>query len=425
MRKGDQLSRRSFLKTTGAMAAGMSMLSAKSFGRVLGANDRINTAILGCGHIAEACHVTDLLPLVKDNKVGILTVCDVYATRARAFQDRIQAEGGTKPTMSKDYRDILKNKDVDYVTVTSPEHWHHRMVIDALDAGKHVYVEKPVTHTIEEANEVVDKAKQTGLKVQVGVQGMSDDTYATAYEAICEGKIGQVIHAQTEYCRDYDLASGPWRKQDVDPDMPKPADLDWESWLGPAPQRPWEPRRYFEWRNYKDYSGGIATDLFIHRLTRLIRACGLEVPVRVAGLGGIYVWPDGRELPDNMEMLAEYGPVKHVGKGMTVHVLGTMANRHTIEHLVRGTTGTLVLIPNVGWKVLEPRTNKVLAEHARNGEEKIGLHHQNLHDAIRGKAALNCPPELGRYGLVAVAMANLSWFNKKMMTWDEQSRKAV
>jgi len=420
-----EVTRRGFLKTTGAVAAGMTMLSAKSYARALGANDRINTAIIGCGHIAKACHVTDLLPMVKANKVGILAVCDVYATRAREFQDRIKTEGGIEPAVVKDYREILGMRDVDYVTITTPEHWHHRMTMDALEAGKHVYCEKPITHTIEEANEVVAKVRRTGLKMQVGVQGMSDDSYATAFEAIREGKIGQVVEAQIEYCRDYPVTLGPWRKENLDPNMPKPADLDWDAWLGPAPKRPWDPHRYFEWRNYKDYSGGIATDLFIHRITRIIRACGLALPLRVAGMGGIYVWPDGRELPDNFEMLAEYGPVEKVCKGMTVHVLGTMANRHTIEHVIRGTTGTLVFIRNFGWKILEPRTHKVRAEHKRKGGEDVGLHHRNLHEAIRNNAPLNCPAMLGRYGLVAVAMANLSWFNKKMMTWDEEHQRAI
>ncbi len=424
MLKRDDFSRRNFLKTTGAVAAGLSTLSAKSFGRVLGANERINTAILGCGHITNVIHVPALLSLVNENKVGIIGVCDAQLSRAQAFRDRIQAEGGMTAEVSQDYRDILKIEDVDYVTIGSPEHWHHRMIIDALDAGKHVYVEKPVTHTSEEAVEVVAKAKRTGLKVQVGVQGMSDDSYATAYEAIREGKIGQVIHAQIEYCRFHGPERGPWRR-DIDPDMPKPEDLDWEAWLGPAPQRPWDPRRFVEWRNYRDYSGGISTDLFVHRITRIIRACGLTVPIRVVGMGGIYVWPDGRELPDNIEMIAEYGKVDGITEGMTVHVLGTMANRHAIEHVIRGTDGTLVFLPNVGWRILEPRTNEVRAEHARSGGEDIGLHHRNLLDAMRGEAELNCPPELGHYGLTAVAMANQSWFQKKMMTWNERLQKAV
>ena len=420
-----QLSRRSLLKTAGAVAAGMTAMSARSYARVLGANDRIATAYIGCGGIAMGGHLKEILPtLFKDRKLDVLAACDVYRKRALEFQGMVKEAGGDLKLVG-DYHEILAMKDVDYVTIATPEHWHAKMAIDALSAGKHVYVEKPITHTIEEAKEVVAKVKETGLKLQVGVQGMSDDSYATAHEAILAGKIGTVVEAQIEYCRDYSLGEGPWRNKSLDSKMPKPDDLDWDAWLGPAPKRPWDPRRYFEWRNYRDYSGGVATDLFVHRITRIIKACGLQFPVRVAGMGGIYIWPDGRDLPDNFEMLAEYPKIEKVTNGMTVHLLGTMANRHVIEHLIRGNKGTLIFIRNQGWEIHEPGSEKVLQKHERTGGEQISLHHANLHAAIRDNKPLNCPAELGQYGLTAVAMANLSWFNKKMMTWDDKAGLAV
>ena len=337
-------------------------------------------------------------------------------------------KAGRTSSSSTNYHDILAMKDVGLrPPLPRPSTGTPRCRSNALSAGKHVYVEKPITHTIEEAKEVVAKVKETGLKLQVGVQGMSDDSYATAHEAILEGKIGTVVEAQIEYCRDYPLDRGPWRRDDVDfaQMATKPNDLDWEAWLGDAPKRPWDPYRYFEWRNYKDYSGGISTDLFVHRITRIIKACGLQIPTRVAGMGGIYIWPDGRELPDNFEMIAEYPKIEKVTNGMTVHVLGTMANRHVIEHLIRGINGTLIFYRNQGWEIHEPRTEKVLFKQERSGGEEIWRQHANLHAAIRDNKPLVCPAELGQYGLTAVAMANLSWFNKKMMAWDEKTGQAV
>lgn len=414
----NQLTRRSFLRTSGAVAAGVTAMSAKSYARVLGANDRLNMAIIGCGTIGNE-HVKSLLPIRKENKVEILAVCDVYDTRARQFREKIQAAGGDPKTIH-DYHDVLAMKDLDYVAATVPEHWHANITLDALSAGKHIYCEKPITHTIEEAQIVVDKVKQTGLKMQVGVQGMSDDSYATAHEAIAAGKLGPVIEAQIEYCRWHPLKRGPWRSKNTDSYVDRPADLDWETWLGSAPKREWDPHRYFEWRNYKDYSGGIATDLFVHRITRLIKACGLTFPTRVVGMGGIYLWPDGRELPDNYEMLAEYPAVEGISPGMTLHVLGTMGNRHIIEHCIRGQKATLIFERKKGWRIVEEHTGKVLETHKKSGGEDIGLHHRNLQAAIRDNAPLNCPAELGQYGLVSVVMGNLSWFEKKMMTWDAQ-----
>jgi len=243
-----RLSRRSFLKTTGAVAAGMTALSARNYARAAGANERMTTAYIGCGHIAKFGHVKELSgSLLKEGKLNILAACDVYRTRAQEFQGLVKEAGGDVKLVD-DYHEILGMKDVDYVTIATPEHWHAKMAIEALSAGKHVYVEKPITHTIEEATEVVAKVKETGLKLQVGVQGMSDDSYMTAYEAIVAGKIGTVVNAQIEYCRDYPLDRGPWRRDDVDLTQmaTKPADLDWDAWLGPAPKRAWDPHRYFE-----------------------------------------------------------------------------------------------------------------------------------------------------------------------------------
>ncbi|MPY89923.1 MAG: gfo/Idh/MocA family oxidoreductase [Luteitalea sp.] len=414
-----QATRREFLKTTTLASATAASFTAASYAQVVGANDRLNAAIIGCGGISQS-HLRALLDMHRQENVRVLAVCDVYETRARNFQDQIWRAGG-RAELVKDYRNILEMRDVDTVSICTPEHWHSRQALDALDAGKHVYCEKPMTHSVEESLAVVDKVRQTGLKFQVDVQGMSDDSYASAYEAIRAGKLGPVVAAQIEYVRTYPAEQGPWRTG-VDPKLPKPPDLDWEAWLGPAPKRPWNAPRYYEWRNYKDYSGGIATDLFVHRLTRILKACGLTFPSRVAGMGGIYLWDDGRELPDNFEMLAEYPVVKDVTPGMTVHILGTMANSRRIEHLIRGHKATLIFTSE-GWEIVDEESREVVETHKKSGDESIPLHYGNFHAAIRHGEALNCPATLGLYGVVAVAGANQSWFERRMLAWDATTRK--
>lgn len=414
------ITRRRFLKTTGAVAAATAM-SARSYANTSGANNRLNLALVGCGGIA-ASHRGALLAMRESQKLGILAVCDVYETRAKKFQEAFQSEGAGQLKRFKDYHDILAMKDVDYVLFCTPEHWHARNVIDALDAGKHVYVEKPMSHTIPEALAVVEKAKKTGLKVQVGVQGMSDESYMRAHEAIQAGKLGPVVHAQIEYCRNYSLDEGPWRGRVESQD--KPADLDWEMWLGPAPKRPWYAPHYYEWRNYKAYSGGVGTDLFVHRLSRIVKACGLKYPRTVLGQGGIFIWKDDRELPDNLQMVADYEPIEGITPGMTVHVLGTMANRFRYDHAIRGHKATL-LLGGGGWEIIEEGSGKKLETYKRVGAEDIRLHHQNLHAAIRHGAELNCPPELGLYAGMAVRMANLSWFQNRLLAWDGKAGRVV
>lgn len=405
----DSVSRRTFLGA-GAAAAGTLAWTAKSYARVIGANDRIHIGFIGAGGMGTS-HLEAVNKLKEPDNVDAIAVCDCWKTRAEAGAKTVVA-----PQALTDYRKLLDIKEIDYVTIATPEHWHSQMTIDAFDAGKAVYCEKPLTHSIPQAQAVMKKQKEAGLPLQVGVQSMSDDSYRSAAEAIDAGVLGQVVQAQIEYVRRYDK-QGPFREPRVTDDMPQPADLDWNAWLGNAPKVAWDPHHYHEWRCYSAYSGGICTDLFIHRITRIMRACKLLYPRRVVGMGGIWQWPDGRDLPDNFEMICEYP------RGMTVYVLGTMSNRVGIDHLIRGYRGTMYFTPT-GW-VAKDKDGKVLATHQKTGGEDIHLHHTNLHNHLRKGEPLNCPPELGLAGVVAVNMANESWRTGRMMAWDTKQEKMV
>jgi len=407
MSASDSVSRRTFLGA-GAAAAGTLAWTAKSYARVIGANERIHIGFIGVGGMGTN-HLQAINKLKPPDNVDAIAVCDCWKTRA---EEGAKAVGA--PQALTDYRKLLEIKEIDYVTIATPEHWHSQMTIDAFDAGKAVYCEKPLTHSIPQAQAVMKKQKESGLPLQVGVQSMSDDSYRSAAEAIESGVLGQVVQAQIEYVRRYDK-QGPFREPGVTDDMPKPADLDWDAWIGNAPKIPWNPHHYHEWRCYSAYSGGICTDLFIHRITRIMRACKLLYPRRVVGMGGIWQWPDGRDLPDNFEMICEYP------RGMTVYVLGTMSNRVGIDHLIRGYRGTLYFTPT-GW-VAKDKDGKVLATHQKTGAEDIHLHHTNLHNHLRSGEPLNCPSELGLAGVVAVNMANESWRTGRMMAWDTKQEK--
>jgi len=403
------VSRRSFLQTTGALA-GTAGFTASAYARILGANDRIRIGFIGAGGMGTA-HLEAVKSLITKDNLQPVAVADCWQSRAEKGAKLVGA-----PQSFTDYRKVIDLKEVDYVNIATPEHWHSTMTIDALDAGKAVYCEKPMTHTLPEAQAVMKKQKETKLPLQVGVQAMSDDSYAAAAVAIRKGVLGRVVQAQIEYVRRYG-EQGPWREPNLDENMPKPADLNWDSWLGHAPHIPWNPHHYFEWRNYAAYSGGICTDLFIHRITRIMKACDLLYPRRVVGMGGIWQWPDGRDLPDNFEMICEYP------RGMTVYVLGTMSNRVGIDHLIRGYRGTMYFNSS-GW-VVQDKDGKVLEEHRKTGGEDIHLHHTNLHNHMRNGEPLNCPVELGLAGVAAVCMANESWRSGQMMAWDKEHERMV
>src|ERR1700737_3859838 len=173
-----------------------SAFTALSYAKIPGANERLRIGVIGCGGQAPG-HMKALVKMRESDNCDVINVCDVFDKRA---EEAAQLTGGK---IVKDYRRVLENPDVDYVLIATPEHWHYQMTMDAAAAGKHIYCEKPMTHTVEQSKKVVAKIKQSGLKMQVGVQGMSDDSYETAHKYVKDGALGKVVLAQIDYSRNY------------------------------------------------------------------------------------------------------------------------------------------------------------------------------------------------------------------------------
>jgi predicted dehydrogenase len=295
------------------------------------------------------------------------------------------------------------------------------MTIDAASAGKHIYCEKPMTKTVEEAKRVAAKIKSSGVKMQVGVQGMSDDSYITAHKYISEGAIGKPVLAQIDYSRNHqdDFWAYP-----IDADARPGENLDWNAFLGSAPKRPFDPDRFFRWRRYWDYSSGVASDLFVHRVTRMIKALGLQFPEYGVGTGGKFEFTNSKaEIPDTINMLLDYPG------GTTVQLISSMANEHRVEHVIRGHKATLEFT-NTGFTIApepifakDPSVKQIV--HQKSGAEDVGLHHRNLLNAIRKNEPLNCDVMLGYYGVAAVALGNLSYRRRKYMKWDASRERIV
>jgi predicted dehydrogenase len=405
----NRITRREFVAGTAATV----ITTAAGAKRILGANNRLRVGIIGCGGLATGAHIPSLMKMKNLDNVDIVAVCDVW----QKPMDKAAATTGGKPF--KDYRELLDQKDVDYVTIVTPEHWHAKMTLDAADAGKHIYCEKPMTWSIDEAKKVVRKIEQTKVKMQVGVQGMSDDSYEVAQKYIREGALGKVVQAQIDYSRNYkkDFWVGAF-----DPDAKPGENLDWNAWLGPAPKRPFDPDRFFHWRRYWDYSGGIATDLFVHRITRMIRALDLKFPDRVVGTGGKWEFTTSpAEIPDTFNMMCDYPG------GPTVIVLSSMANDTRIPHVIRGHEATLEFT-HEGF-VIKPQEmfaeGRVEVFHKKTGGEDITLHHRNLQNAIRLGEPLKCDVMTGYYGVVAVRMAVDSYRKSKYVKWDARRERSV
>ncbi len=424
-----KISRRHFVKGLGGAGAGIAVFGggpnmlAKNYSNIIGANERVRIGIIGCGGMANQ-HMRALLKMKDEDNIEIASVSDVYTTRMNKAKDL------TKAKSIEDYREILDSKDIDSVLIATPEHWHYQMTLDAIEAGKHIYCEKPMTHTIEQAMTITKKIGQAKLKMQVGVQGMSDDSYETANKMIEDGALGKVVMAHIDYSRNYvdDFWSNP-----IDPDARPGVNLDWEAWLGPAPKRPWDPRRYFEWRRYWDYSGGIATDLFIHRITRIIKSLGLTFPDYVVATGGTWNFVDSiAEIPDTFNIMLDY-PEK-----TTVLVASSLANDIPIRHVIRGHKATLEFT-NSGFTITPQKaTNEAVISgtgekvkgagvftHKKTGAEDVTLHHRNLLGAIRENKMLKCDSMLGLYGVVACTMGVQSFRNRKYLKWDVENKTVI
>ena len=413
------MTRRQFVWQSAAAPAGAGLLrtarpgrDASRLARVRGANDRLRLGVIGCGGMARQ-HMTALVAMRESDNVEIAAVCDVYQIRLEEAAQKT----GARPF--PDYRALLQDPDIDYVLIATPEHWHARMTLDAADAGKHIYCEKPLTYSIAEARQVVRRIQNSPIKLQVGVQGMSDDSYETAYRYVRQGVLGKVALAQIDYSRNYrdDFWAYP-----LDDRAQPGVNLDWNAWLGPAPKRPWDPRRFFQWRRYWDYSGGIATDLFVHRVTRLIKSLGLKFPERVVATGGTWEFTQSvAEIPDTFNMMCDYPG------GPTLLAVSSMANDAPTPHQIRGHLATLEF--NSTGFVIRPQ--KLFAEgrqevvHKKTGAENVALHHRNLHNAIRQQEELRCDVWLGYYGVVACRMAVESFRQKKYLAWDARRERPI
>jgi predicted dehydrogenase len=405
------MNRRQFVFRSAAAVQSTSSLL-RPAARVRGANERLRLGVIGCGGMGNS-HMEALLKMRESDNVEIASVCDIYQVRLEAAAQKT----GAKPLA--DYRVILDDPDIDYVLIATPEHWHCQMTLEALEAGKHIYCEKPMTHTLAEARRVIRKVQQTSLQVQIGVQGMSDDSYETAWKYVQDGTLGKVTVAQIDYSRNYRAEFWDYR---VDDDARPGVNLDWKAWLGPAPKRAWDPLRYFRWRHYWDYSGGIATDLFIHRITRLLKALDLKFPERVVATGGKFHFTQSpAEIPDTFHMMCDYPA------GPTLILISSMASDTPVPHHIRGNLATLEFTPT-GFVI---RPQRLWAEgrreivHQKTGSESVTLHHRNLHGAIRKNEALKCDVWLGYYGLTACLMAVESYRQRKYLAWDASRERPV
>ncbi len=423
------VSRRSFLKTATYGAAATAMTPA--WARVIGANDRINVAIIGLG-LRGSDHLNLLLEHRRNKAdIQIVALCDVYQRRLTRASKLVP--GARTYTQ---HEEVLKRPDIDAVFIATPDHWHASMTLDAINSGKDVYVEKPMTHTVEEAKVVAHRAKELNRVIQVGVQGLSWHRWPKVREIIRSGMIGQVVAVQGTYSRN--VPTGDWNwpiDPGAGPDGTGENHIDWKQWLGSAPQIPFNADRFFRFRKYWDYSGGIATDLHYHVVAPFHLAIANDFPIRSAGMGGLWVYNDGRQTPDTFLTAADY-PSKY---SMTIQ--SSQVNEHGPRMMLRGTKATIHLSDE--WEGPPSRQydyadivpeSPYVAEFAKQygnemvridgvGNEGDLLHVDNFLDCIRTRKQPNCPVDLGYKVMATIDLSVRSYRNGRVYYFDAENER--
>ncbi len=290
-------SRREFLQAVaGATAAAPIVLRGQADGarQNVAATDRIRVAILGVGIRGQQ----DVRSALRAPGVELVAAADVYDGRLTLAKEL----WGGQVFTTRDYREVLARPDVDAVIIATPDHWHTQMAVDAMNARKDVYVEKPMVQQLDEGPRLIDAARQTGRIVQVGSQHPSSIVYAKARELFRAGAIGELNLVEAWINRNSSM--GAWQYS-IPPDA-SPQTIDWDRFLGRAPKRPFDPVRLFRWRNYRDYGTGIPGDLFVHLFTGIHFVLDAIGPTRAIASGGLRHWNDGRDVPDLMLAMYDY-----------------------------------------------------------------------------------------------------------------------
>jgi predicted dehydrogenase len=422
------ISRRNFVHGVAGVSAALA-----TRGRILGANDRINAAVIGLGTRGSWLLDMALHRAGEKSDVAIVALCDVYQARlSRAAKKAPDAKQYTH------HQELLGRKDIDAILIATPDHWHAPITLAALESGRDVYCEKPMTHTLDEAAQVAAKVRETKRVMQIGVQALSWARWHKIRDVVQAGTLGKVVAVQGTYSRNDPNGDWNWRiDPGAGPDASGEGHIDWKQWLGPATQRAFDADRFFRFRKYWDYSGGIATDLHYHIVAPFHLALENEHPVRVSGMGGLWIYNDGREVPDTFMTAADFpGKYSMMVQSSQVNEMGPLMllrGTHATMHLgdewegPQGrNTSTARIVPETPFRdEFKKKWNKdeIIVENVGNDGDQ--LHMDNFFDCVRSRQQPNCPADLGHKVMTSIELSVRSYRENKTFVVDPSTGRVV
>ena len=393
----------------------------------------LNIAVIGAGGMGTV----DVNTALEHPNIRITAACDLYEGRLKAAKEK----WGKDLFLTKNYKEVLSRKDVDMVIIGTPDHWHQAISIDAMKAGKHVYCEKPMVHSVAQGKALLKAWKESGTVFMVGSQGLSSLGNEKAKALLEEGVIGDINYAEGFWARH--SPGGAW--QYPIPTDASPETVDWKTYISNSTERPFDPMRFFRWRNYRDYGTGMSGDLFVHLFSSLHFITSSMGPNRIAAMGGLRYWKDGREVPDVLLGMFDYPDSDaHPGFNLSLRcnfVDGTSGSTYL---KINGSKGSM----NIGWNDVTVERNKTIHHNdpfldakekeakGNSGRKQIlppqkmvyevekgykGAHYDhfgNLFRAIRAGGQVVEDPVFGFRACAPALLCNDSYFEDRFIEWD-------
>jgi len=404
--------RRNFIRTASVLAAG-SLLPVDAFPKSrikVSQADKIKVGLIG----ARSQGYSNLASFLKNPEVECVAISDIDNSFLASRSADVEKLGFAKPKLYGDYRKMLENKDIDIVIIGTPDHWHCLQFVDSLEAGKHVYVEKPLGNSIAEINIMHKAAKKHGKMVQVGQWQRSQPHFVDAINYLKSGKLGRI-----RTCKAWSYVDWKGAVPKV-PDSAVPEGVDYNTWLGPAPRRPFNLNRFhFTWRWYWEYGNGLMTDWGVHLIDYILYGMGKTIPSSVMAIGGKYAFPeDDMVTPDTMTAVYDFNDFTMIWEHTIGIGLGNWKRPHGMSYI--GENGTLVL-DRSGWEVFPEKQKIEAVPLQKNVGSGLDLHVRNFLDCVKNNTPgkLNAGIDIGRSVALVAQMGNIAYRTGEKVVWDD------